>query len=360
MRRGRFPRASRPHICTLYDVSPNYLVLELVEGTPLKGPLPAEKAMEYAGQILDALDAAHRKGIVHRDLKPGNILITKQGVKVLDFGLADIAGDPALTATGVVMGTPAYMAPEQWEGKPADARSDIYAFGCVLHEMLTGKRASREGAAGRTPVESAALESVIGTCLEKDPDDRWQSARDIKRALALPSVSPAASVRNPSRRTWWPVAAALTVALLAAAGGWAVEHFRPAPPSTPVLRYKITPPPNGQLLLGTNPEAGGIAISPDATSVAMVATVDGKTSLWLIPLDGTPARLLAGTDNPDYPFWAPDSKSVGFFAGGALRRVDLATGAVLEICRPPGFQVEQGRGWMTARFCSVCSRPRRV
>ena len=342
----RFEREARaisalnhPHICTLYDVGPNYLVLELVEGTPLKGPLATQKALEYAGQILDALDAAHRKGIVHRDLKPGNILITKQGVKVLDFGLADIAGDPALTATGVVMGTPAYMAPEQWEGKPADARSDIYAFGCVLHEMLTGKRAAKQGAAERAPVENAALESVIGTCLEKDPDDRWQAARDIKRALALPSVS----VATPPKRTWWPIAAALTVAILAA-GGWAVEHFGPAPPMTPVLRYQIVPPRNGQLALGTNPSIGGIAISPDATTVAMVATVDGRTSLWVSPLDGPPARPLAGTDNPDFPFWSPDSKSVGFFAGGALRRVDLATGAVLEICPTHGFGV--GGAWL--------------
>ena len=192
----RFEREARaisalnhPHICTLYDVGPNYLVLEFVEGTPLKGPLATEKAVAYAGQILDALDAAHRKGIVHRDLKPGNILITRQGVKVLDFGLADIAGDPALTAAGAVMGTPAYMAPEQWDGKPADARSDIYAFGCVLHEMLTGKSASRQGTARRTQVENTALEGVIVACLEKDPDDRWQTARDIKRTLALPPVS---------------------------------------------------------------------------------------------------------------------------------------------------------------------------
>jgi len=341
----RFEREARaisalnhPHICTLYDVGPNYLVLELVEGAPLKGPLATEKAIEYAGQILDALDAAHRKGIVHRDLKPGNILITKQGVKVLDFGLADIAGDPALTATGAVMGTPAYMAPEQWEGKPADARSDIYAFGCVLHEMLTGKRASRQGAIERTPVENAALESVIGACLEKDPDDRWQTARDIKRALALPRVSVA-----PFRRTWWPVAAALAVAILAA-GGWALEHFRPAPPMTPVLRYRITPPPNGQLVLGTNPSVGGIALSPDATTVAMVATVEGKTGLWLSPLDGSPPRLVEGINNPAYPFWSPDSKSVGFFAGGMVRRVDLATGAVVEICPTHGFGV--GGAWM--------------
>ena len=187
-------------------------------------------------------------------------------------------------------------------------------------------------------LENAALESVIGTCLEKDPDDRWQTARDIKRALALPVVSVA-----PFKRTWWPVAAALTVAMLAA-GGWAVEHFRPAPPMTPVLRYQILPPRNGQLALGTNPSAGGIALSPDATTVAMVATVDGKTGLWLSPLDGSPPRLVEGINNPAYPFWSPDSKSVGFFSGGMVRRVDLETGAVLEICRTPGFGV--GGAWL--------------
>src|SRR6266849_4482638 len=176
-----------PNICTLYDVGPNYLVMELIEGRPLKGPLPLDQALQYAAQICDALDAAHRKAITHRDLKPGNILVTKQGIKLLDFGLARMApgeSDPTLTALtrpGDVMGTPAYMAPEQREGKPADARSDIYAFGCVLYEMLTGKRAAQE----RTPVEPAALENVLRGCLEKDPDDRWQSARDIKRALAL-------------------------------------------------------------------------------------------------------------------------------------------------------------------------------
>jgi len=296
----RFEREARaisalnhPHICTLYDVGPNYLVMELVDGAPLKGPLAAQTAVEYAGQILDALDAAHRKGIVHRDLKPGNILVTRQGVKVLDFGLADIAGDPALTRTGAVMGTPAYMAPEQWDGKTADARSDIYAFGCVLHEMLTGKRASQQGTPDRTPVENAALESLIRTCLEKDPEDRWQTARDIKRALALPSVSAA-----PSKRNWWPVAAALTVAILAA-GGWAAEYFRAVPPATtPVLRYQIAAPRNGQLVLGTNPTEGGIALSPDAATVAIVATVDGKTGMWLSPLDGSPPRLPGGSRQP--------------------------------------------------------------
>src|SRR5215475_3099711 len=161
----RFEREARavaalnhPHICQLYDVGPNYLVMEYIEGQPLRAPLPLDQALKYAAQICDALDAAHRKGIVHRDLKPGNILITKSGVKLLDFGLAriesretgeDTTFNPKLTQTGAVMGTPAYMSPEQWEGKPGDARSDIYAFGCVLYEMLTGKRVAPE----RMPVE---------------------------------------------------------------------------------------------------------------------------------------------------------------------------------------------------------------
>src|SRR6202165_836974 len=187
----RFEREARaiaalnhPNICTLHDVGPNYLVMELVEGKPLKGPLPLDQTLQYAAQICDALDAAHRKAITHRDLKPGNILVNKQGIKLLDFGLARMArgeNDPTLTRPGVVMGTPAYMAPEQRVGKPGDARSDIYAFGCVLYEMLTGKRVAQE----RVPVEPAALEGVLGTCLEQDPEDRWQSARDLKHALEL-------------------------------------------------------------------------------------------------------------------------------------------------------------------------------
>src|ERR1700681_4011302 len=180
---------NHPNICTLYDVGPNYLVLELVEGKPLKGPLALDQALQYAAQICDALDAAHRKGIVHRDLKPGNILVTKQGIKLLDFGLARMApgeNDPTLTRPGVVMGTPAYMAPEQRDGKPGDARSDIYAFGCVLYEMLTGKRAAQE----RTPIEPAALEGVLRTCLEKDSENRWQSARDLKHALGVVGQAP--------------------------------------------------------------------------------------------------------------------------------------------------------------------------
>src|SRR6202162_3826193 len=181
---ARFEREARtisslnhPHICTVYDVGPNYLVMELVEGetvaTLLKnGPLPRKTALLYASQILAALAEAHGKGIVHRDLKPGNIMIAKSGVKVLDFGLAKSGQDETVTASHTVLGTPAYMAPEQREGKPADARSDIYSFGCVLYEMLTGARVVSQ----RKRIPSPKLEKIVSRCLEKDPARRWQSA----------------------------------------------------------------------------------------------------------------------------------------------------------------------------------------
>src|SRR5712691_8153290 len=185
----RFAREARaiaalnhPHICQLYDVGPDYLVMEYVEGAPLlskekPGPLPVEKAVEYAGQILSALDAAHRKGITHRDLKPANIMVNRQhGIKLLDFGLARIAtasADSTLTQPGEKMGTPAYMSPEQWDGKPGDARTDIYCFGCVLYEMLTGKRATKDTSGLEA---QPTLAGVVAECMKQDPEDRWQSA----------------------------------------------------------------------------------------------------------------------------------------------------------------------------------------
>src|SRR5579864_5854259 len=212
----RFEREARviaslnhPHICQLYDVGPNYLVMEFVEGTPLRGPLPLKKAAEYAGQILDALDCAHRKGITHRDLKPANILLTKQGIKLLDFGLAkqssplqekDATLTAALTSQGQILGTLQYMSPEQLQGKEADARSDLFAFGSVLYEMLSGKRAF-DGSSGasviaailerepaplaRNPSDATRpLDRVIRRSLAKDPDQRFQTARDLKAALS--------------------------------------------------------------------------------------------------------------------------------------------------------------------------------
>jgi serine/threonine protein kinase len=191
----RFEREARmvaalnhPHICTLYDIGPNFLVMEYIEGSALRGPMPVEKAVRYANEIVQALDAAHEKNITHRDLKPANIMVTAHGVKLLDFGLAKFSSDThnheetmstVLTHAGVVLGTPAYMAPEQRDGRPADARSDIFAFGAVLYEMVTGKRADRE----RSPLAHPALNAIVLKCMSADPDERYQSAAELKGAL---------------------------------------------------------------------------------------------------------------------------------------------------------------------------------
>lgn len=202
---------NHPHICTLYDVGPNYLVMELVEGETIaerlkSGPLPPETALLYASQIAAALTEAHGKGIIHRDLKPGNIMIAKSGVKVLDFGLARLGQDESVATTRMVLGTPAYMAPEQMDGKPGDFRSDIYSFGCVLYEMLTGARA---GSSPGKRIPSRDLERIVSRCMERDPSRRWQSSVELERELARAGVSR-------SRRTM-PVLAAVAGLLAVAA-----------------------------------------------------------------------------------------------------------------------------------------------
>ena len=226
---ARFEREARliaslnhPHICTVHDVGPNYLVMELVEGETIaarlkSGPLPKETALLYGRQILMALAEAHGKGIVHRDLKPGNIMIAKSGVKVLDFGLATSGREDTITATNVVMGTPGYMAPEQREGKPADARSDIYAFGCVLFEMLTGKRAGPQP--GRAL--PGKLEGIVSRCLEEDPARRWQSAAELEKEIGR--------VTGPPNQ--WTIASA-AAAILALVAGAAYFYFPRAPKLT--------------------------------------------------------------------------------------------------------------------------------
>src|SRR3989454_884479 len=356
----RFEREARavaalnhPHICQLYDVGPNYLVIEFIEGTPLKGPLPVKEAVEYAGQILEALDAAHRKGITHRDLKPANILITKQGVKLLDFGLAkqsaplteaDATLTAALTSKGQILGTLQYMSPEQLHGQEVDARSDLFAFGCVFYEMLTGKRAFEGHSAAsviaaileREPaplVEAPPLERVVKKCLTKDPDQRFQTARDLKTALAWAmEQAPATAAGQPVRRWWIAVAAAL---VLGALGTWAVTRLQRPAADDRVYRLQINRPEGGSFA------GGDLAASPDGRSVVYGAAVNGKTALWLQPLDGS-ARMLSGTEDGSSPFWSPDGKSIGFFARNRLLSMDAAGSAPLAICETePGI----GAAW---------------
>jgi eukaryotic-like serine/threonine-protein kinase len=326
---ARFEREARavaalnhPHVCQIYDVHANYLVLEYVEGLPLKGPLALEKTVQYASQILDALDHAHRKLIIHRDLKPGNILVTKKGIKLLDFGIARMSDEPALTQVGAIVGTPAYMAPEQRVGNEATARTDIYAFGCVLYEMVTGQRVPKE----RMRLEPASLERVVSTCLAEDPEDRWQSAREVKLALEMVGQSPGAPARTPAPEPTdsgllrW----AATTALALLAIGLAFVYFREAPPATRTLRYTVAAPENSTV--------HSLAISPDGRYVTIAAAVNGKRQLWLRALDSLQAQPLPFTEDAIYPFWSPDSRFIGFFARGKLQKIAASGGPAQLLC----------------------------
>jgi predicted Ser/Thr protein kinase len=303
---------NHPHICQLYDVGPNYLVMEFIDGAPLKGPLPIGQAVEYAGQILDALDAAHRKGITHRDLKPANILVSKQGIKLLDFGLAkqtvpltdaEATLTQAMTSKGQILGTLQYMSPEQMQGKETDARSDLFSFGCVLYEMLTGRRTFEgESAASviaaileRQPAPlmvAPSLERVMRRVLAKDPDQRFQTARDLKAALMWAMEQPPPAVAARSNHRWQWIAAPL---FAIAVGGWGISHYRPLSADDRVLHLQITPPEGGRFVVSGN-SVGGIALSPDGRTAAYAASRHGKSGLWIQPLDGSTARLIPGTD----------------------------------------------------------------
>jgi Tol biopolymer transport system component/predicted Ser/Thr protein kinase len=353
----RFEREARavaalnhPHICQLYDVGPNYLVMEFVEGAPLKGPLALGKAVEYAGEILDALDAAHRKGVVHRDLKPANILVSKQGVKLLDFGLAkqvppvgtEATVTRGLTVAGSILGTVQYMSPEQLQGKPVDARSDLFSFGCVLYEMLTGKRAFEgENPASviaavlerePTPLEiSPPLDRVVERCLAKDPDRRFQTAIDLKADLKW-AIEQTPELRKPAWRLWIVAAAAASLALGLGLGGWMVSrHAKPTAAGRP-LHFQITPPKGPASYFE---QFAFPSVSPDGRFATYSASVNGRHGLWLHPLDGSADRLLAdfvnGTGVP-FPFWSPDAKSVGWFSDHKVWRTDLSGGTPVVLC----------------------------
>jgi serine/threonine protein kinase len=318
---------NHPHICTLFDVGPNYLVMEYLHGRPLEGPLPLGKVLEYAAQICGALDYAHRSGVVHRDLKPANILVTRHGVKLLDFGIARMPGkDATLTKPGEAVGTPLFMAPELWEGKSGDSRSDVFALGRVLSYMANGSTA------GDRPLDSSPLERVVRTCLAPDPDDRWQTPREVN--IALESLRQAAPVKASAARAWLPWTVAGLALLVAAVVSFVA--FQRTPDQAPVLRATMAPPER------TTFADMAPAVSPDGRRLAFVAsqsTVLAARRIWVRAIDSLDAQPLAGTDGAEYPFWSADSRSIGFFAAGKLKTISASGGPLVVVADAPS-----GRG----------------
>jgi serine/threonine protein kinase/Tol biopolymer transport system component len=356
---------NHPNIAAIYGLERSddrtALVMELVEGTTLedrirRGAIPIEEALGIAKQIAEALEAAHERGIIHRDLKPANVKVRADGAaKVLDFGIAKAmepaAGSspdrsmsptittPAMTRAGMILGTAAYMAPEQARGNTVDRRVDIWALGCVLYEMLTGRRAF-DGASTvevisdvlKTDPEWAALpagaptvvRSLLRRCLQKDPSRRLRDAADarfqIEDALSDSGDAErgrATAFRAPPRQTWWVAAVIIASAAAVAVSLWFSRRSVPDPEE---VRFEIPAPPT------TEPTS--IALSPDGKMVVFAATTDRQSRLWVRPLNAVSARPLAGTENARLPFWSPDSRSVGFAADAQLKRVDIESGAV--------------------------------
>ena len=351
---------NHPNICTLHDVGPNYLVMELVEGETLasrltKGPLAAESMLRVTQQIASALAEAHAKGIIHRDLKPGNIMLTKSGVKVLDFGLArfttplgsDAETAAAPTISRQLIGTVPYMAPEQLEGKECDARSDIFSMGLVLCEMATGKRVFRGDTQAALiaevmrcdipEVESLprAMRRVIHGCVARDPEDRWQSARDFELALrvSVEHVAPAAAVSSGGKRERWAWAAVTGLLLIALF--ISLSRTSNVPVEAVKTNYLVSPPPNGAFATPSSPTGDVMTISPQGGALVFTAAVGDQVMLWLRPQDSVSAHVLTGTEGAYSPFWSPDGRWIAFSAGGKLKKVPSSGGAVQEICDAP-------------------------
>src|ERR1700683_2041912 len=400
--RARFEREARvisqlqhPHICVLHDVGNegpiDYLVMEFLQGESLaerlrKGPLAPEPVLTIAIEIADALEKAHRAGVVHRDLNPASVMLTKSGAKLLDFGLAKPlsatvasgtgrtssasvfaaaltqtmpAQSPAspLSTAGAVIGTVQYMSPEQIQGVEADARSDIFSFGVMLFEMVTGKR-SFEGKTQASivgqilavdppsvrtlrPDTPPGLDRVIRLCLDKDPDERIQTAHDLKLQLQAIAEAPATSAQSPTvlpaRRPWlpWVAAGVLAVAAIAFAVAF-LESLRT--PQVSVHSY-ILPPEKTAFSLPGNDGAPPV-LSPDGRRIAFVAkSADGKPVLWIRPLNSTIPQPMSGTEGATYPFWSADSRYVAFFASGKLNKIDASGGPSQALC-----DAKAGRG----------------
>jgi Tol biopolymer transport system component/tRNA A-37 threonylcarbamoyl transferase component Bud32 len=343
---------NHPNICTLYDVGPNYLVMELVEGPTLaeriaQGPVPLEEALAIAKQIADALEAAHEKSIVHRDLKPANVKIKPDGqVKVLDFGLAKSGGiaelssdsPTALTVAGMILGTAGYMAPEQAKGKVADKRADIWAFGVVLYEMLTGKRLFEGETVSETLAEvlkeqpalnrvPAKVRPLLRRCLEKDPKLRL---RDISGVELLLEGTTAAPLQSRFGKAGWIAAGAFAV--IAAALGFV--HFREKPPAVYPVRFQVPLPDKGTF-------GRFLALSPDGHKLAFTTT-GPEGGIWVRDLDSLELRLLPGTQNVFSLFWSPDSRYLAFGIGNQLKKTDASGGPAQTLCELPSGNVGSG------------------
>src|SRR5579863_4515012 len=366
------------HICTLHDIGSqdgtDFLVMEYLEGQTLasrlaKGPLPLEQLLKIGIEIAEALEKAHQQGIVHRDLKPGNIMLTRAGAKLMDFGLAkpqvaaiasqavgpftpstptmnlaqlSSAASP-LTQKGSVVGTFQYLAPEVLQGADADARSDLFSFGCVLYEMATGRHAFEgksqlsvltailekepDPISVNQPLAPPMLELVIRGCLAKDPAERVQSAHDVAMELSWigslhrpPSETEASAKPRSNHLPWlFAVAAAVVLGILA---GFLLHH----PASPPVsIRAAINPPPDTRLRL-TSDLAWPPVLSADGAYLAFTAVgAVGKTNLWVRAMNGGEARVLPDTNSAIWPFWSADSRSLGFFADGKMKTIDLSS-----------------------------------
>jgi serine/threonine protein kinase len=374
----RFEREARaisslnhPHICALYDIghedSVHFLVMEYLEGETLearlrKGPLPIDEAIRIGAQIAGALEAAHRKGIIHRDLKPGNVMLTRSGAKLLDFGLArtvepvNISGtvgptaSQPLTAEGTILGTFQYMSPEQLEGKEADARSDIFSFGTMLYEMVTGRKtfggssyasliasimaADPPPVSTIQPTASPALDRIVRRCLAKSPDDRWQSAGDLQSELewiadsgskaGIPA-SVAASRRNRERLAW--IVAGLTGVLLLASLIAAYMRKKPVEPEQ--VRFQI--PVSSNLVFHWYDLP---AVSPDGKHIAFTAapSMRADNKLFVRSLNAETATEIPIPGDAVFPFWSPDGTQIAFISDQALEKVDVSGGSPVTIC----------------------------